>query len=225
MAMNNTAAMQKLRQLLAAKNAGARFEADKKVLNVPPDHDPLANKTMAQELIDLNKELKQEKMIVYNERQSDFIELVYSGQSCALIGPAGTGKTTSTKGAIIKLIDSGKAGQLDIADHKYLRSGTPGIICTSFTNKAVQNLKKVLPRDLQSNCLTVHKLLEFQPEFYDVWDEEQGKYKKTMRFEPKRNANNRLPATIKTVIIDEASMLDGDLWNQLFGSNLITFLS
>ena len=64
MAMNNTAAMQKLRQLLAAKNAGARFEADKKVLNVPPDHDPLAGKTMAQELIDLNKEIKPEEGLV-----------------------------------------------------------------------------------------------------------------------------------------------------------------
>lgn len=210
----NNAAMQKLRQLLAAKNASARFDADKKVLNVPPDHNPLAQ--AVSETLHPTHELARDKVVVYNERQSEFIELVYSGKSCALIGPAGTGKTTSTKGAILKLIESGKAGQLDIADHKYLRGGTPGIICTSFTNKAVQNLKKVLPLDLQKNCLTIHKLLEFQPEFYEVWDDKESKYKKTMKFEPKRNDSNRLPSSIKTIVIDEASMLDGDLWNQLF---------
>jgi ATP-dependent exoDNAse (exonuclease V) alpha subunit len=206
--------MAKLRALIAAKSASAKFDQDKRILNVPPDHDPLAS--AVREVAQGAHELARDKVVIYNERQSEFIDTVYSGKSCALIGPAGTGKTTSTKGAILKLIESGKAGQLDIADHKYLIGGTPGIICTSFTNKAVQNLKKVLPLDLQKNCLTVHKLLEFCPEFYEVWDEKESKYKKTMKFEPKRNENNRLPASIKTIIIDEASMLDGDLWNQLF---------
>lgn len=210
----NQASLARLRQLIAAKSASAKVEEDRKKLNVPPDYDPLA--AAVKETLHPVHELARDKVIVYNEQQSKFIELVYSGKSCALIGPAGTGKTTSTKGAILKLIDSGKAGRLDIADHKYLQSGTPGVLCTSFTNKAVQNLKKVLPLDLQKNCLTVHKLLEFQPVYYDTYDEEAGKYKKTMRFEPKRNSTNRLPSSIKVIVIDEASMLDGELWNQLF---------
>lgn len=210
----NSAAMAKLKALIASKNASAKFDKDKITLNARPDHNPLDQ--AVSDITHPSHELARDKVVTYNEKQSEFIELVYEGKSCALIGPAGTGKTTSTKGAILKLISSGRAGTLDIADHKYLVSGTPGIICTSFTNKAVQNLKKVLPLDLQKNCLTIHKLLEFVPEYYDIWDEKEGKYRKTMKFEPKRNAQNRLPSSINTVIIDEASMLDGDLWNQLF---------
>lgn len=216
MSMSNSEAMRKLRELIAKKSAGARFEEDKKALNVPPGQDQPALQVKESSLAQEIHTLARDKKVIYNERQSEFIETVFKGNHCALIGPAGTGKTTSTKGAILKLIESGRAGILDIADHKYLRGGTPGIICTSFTNKAVQNLKKVLPLDLQKNCLTVHKLLEFCPEYYDIWDEKESKYRKTMKFEPRRNASNKLPASIKTVIIDEASMLDGDLWNQLF---------
>lgn len=211
----NSEAMRKLKALLAAKSTGDRVEKDKVTLRVSPDFKAAENYSGISDS-PLSAQLPATKQIIYNARQSEFIDTVLTGKHCSLIGPAGTGKTTSVKGAITQLVTSNKAGTLTVSDHKYLRSGTPGIVCTSFTHKAVSNMKKVLPADLQKNCLVLHRLLEFSPEFYEIWDQESGKYKKTMRFEPRRNSSNLLPSSIKTLIIDEASMVGVDLWNQLF---------
>ncbi|MNZ62440.1 ATP-dependent RecD-like DNA helicase [compost metagenome] len=76
-------------------------------------------------------------------------------------------------------------------------------------------MKKVLPVDLQKNCMTIHKLLEYMPEFFEEWDEKTGKYRKSMRFVPSWGENRKLPHSIKTIIIDEASMVPTSLWNRL----------
>lgn len=201
----STAAIQKLRALLAKRDVELKLQEDTKTLGIPPQGARTPQLIAAQ---DSGK-------IVYNLQQAQFIQLVSQGKSCALIGPAGTGKTTCTKGAIINLIQTNKVGKLEILKHKHLRSGTPGIVCTSFTNKAVQNMKKVLPADLRGNCLTIHKLLEFAPEYFEVWDEKAGTYRKTMRFVPTRNRNNPLPPSLEVLIIDEAGMVPVDLWNLL----------
>lgn len=154
--------------------------------------------------------------ITYNSEQSQFIHLASSGKSCVLIGAAGTGKTTCQKGAVLSLLQSGRIPVIsDNLSHKYVKQGTPGIVLTSFTRRAVRNLKRAMSDDLKDNCITLHKLLEYQPVQYEVYDEEQDKYKMTMRFEPTRSAINPLPSTIKCIVFDESSMISCELFDQL----------
>lgn len=155
------------------------------------------------------------KDIDYNFAQQTFIDLLVSGRPVALTGPAGSGKTTAVKGGIRRLLKEGKIPPIPQSTHKWIHSGTPGVVCTAFTNKAVENMKKVLPKDLRGNCITIHKLLEFKPEYFDTIDEETGATKKTMQFLPSRNADNPIPFGIKVLIIDEATMTDVLLWNAL----------
>lgn len=202
-------ALRRLKALVAKKQLDEQVARGVIKLNIPPEGQELPGPPA--EFIP-----KSQQIIRYNSRQQDFIDIATSGRSVALIGPAGTGKTTCTKGAILSMIQSNKWPQLQIVNHKWLNSGVPGIVCVAFTNKAVQNMKKVLPIDLQKNCMTIHKLLEFIPDFYETWDATTGKYKKTMRFVPSWHEKHKLPSSIKTIIIDEASMVPTSLWNMLF---------
>lgn len=139
----------------------------------------------------------------YNDKQLEAIERAMRGQSFCLIGAAGTGKTTTTREIIGQLVKLPHISPLE-KETKYLRKGTAGIVVISFTNKAVNNLKRYLPQELKEHCLTYHKLLEYGP----VWYEEGGG-KKTMRFEPSFNLDNKLPH-ISCVIVEESSMVDAD---------------
>lgn len=151
--------------------------------------------------------------IKYNERQLEAIDLVASGQSCVIIGAAGTGKTTIQKASTQALIDSGSITPL-LAEHKYLRSSSPGLAIVAFTRRATNNIRKNLTDDLQPCCITIHKLLEYAP--VEVWiTQEDGSSKRSMRFEPGRNAENPLPASISTIIIEEASMVSLELFKQI----------
>jgi ATP-dependent exoDNAse (exonuclease V) alpha subunit len=153
--------------------------------------------------------------ITYNKEQQQFIDLASSGSSCVLIGSAGTGKTTCMQGAAESLIDSGKAGVLNSDGHKYLTSGTPGIIVIAYTRRAVNNIKKVLPEDLKKNCITAHKLLEYAPERTTVTDPETGIERNSMVFLPMRNAGRPLPSSIHTIIVEESSMLSVELYAEI----------
>jgi len=153
--------------------------------------------------------------ITYNSQQAEFISLISSGESCVLIGAAGTGKTTCSQGGIAALIATGKVQPLAIEGHKHLLQGGPGIIIISYTRRAVNNIRKVQSTDMQGNCITSHKLLEYQPEYYEISDPETGETKKTMRFEPTRHASNPLPASIGTIIVEEASMLSVELTSEI----------
>lgn len=153
--------------------------------------------------------------ITYNPEQEEFISLISSGKPCVLVGAAGTGKTTSTQGGIKALIASGNIPILDPMDHRHLKQGGPGIIIASYTRRAVNNIRKIQSADLQHNCITLHKLLEYKPEYFDVYDPETGLDKKTMRFVASRNSTNPLPPTIHTIIIEEASMVSVELFTEL----------
>ena len=155
------------------------------------------------------------ELITYNSKQQEFIDLVVSGKSCCLLGAAGTGKTTASRGANLALLQSGNIPILHSDGHKHLPSGGPGIIITSFTRRAVNNIRKVQSEDLKDNCITVHKLLEYQPNYFEINDPETGKSKRTMRFEPNRDKNNPLPTSIVTVEIEEGSMLSVQLFNEV----------
>jgi len=154
-------------------------------------------------------------LITLNAKQLEFVTLAASGRDCVLIGAAGTGKTTCQKAVTLALISSGHAGTLASAGHKHLASGTPGIVICAYTRRAVSNIRRNVSSELQGNCITIHKLLEYQPVYYEVTDPETGKDRTTMRFEATRNAANPLPPSIKTIIFEEASMIGTDLHAQV----------
>jgi exodeoxyribonuclease V alpha subunit len=153
--------------------------------------------------------------IQLNSKQLEFVTLAGSGKSCVLIGAAGTGKTTCQKAVVANLINSGAAGILNSGGHKHLVSGTPGIVICAYTRRAVANIRRNMPADLQNNCITIHKLLEYQPVFYEVDDPVSGKAKNTMKFEATRNRMNPLPSSIHTVIFEESSMIGTDLHQEV----------
>lgn len=156
------------------------------------------------------------ELIYYNEEQSRIIDIALSGQSCVLLGAAGTGKTTCMRGLVEELSRQPRIPQLRDVVHKYLPScGVPGIMLVSFTRRAVANLKRAMPEHMRANCITIHKALEYEPHYYEVEDPESGNSKTTMRFEPARTALNPLPYDIRVVIVDEASMVSVELEKQL----------
>jgi exodeoxyribonuclease V alpha subunit len=156
-----------------------------------------------------------ERGISYNQAQSEFINLLSKGNSCVLVGAAGTGKTTCMKGALNALIQSGKVPLYANDGHKHLTNATHGILICAFTRRAVANIKKNLSHDMRGSCITVHAALEYAPEYYDVLDPITQEYKSTMRFSPTRNSHRPLAETIKYCVIEESSMLGVDLFKEL----------
>lgn len=154
--------------------------------------------------------------ITFNLRQSEFIRSTATGTNSVLIGAAGTGKTSCMNGAITSLLSSGRIPVIQDNDgHKYLTIGTPGIVACSYTRRAVSNLRKAMPSNMRGNCITIHKLLEYQPVDYYITDPETGEEKKSMKFQPTRDSYNPLPRSIKCVILDESSMISVELFRQL----------
>ncbi len=147
-----------------------------------------------------------------NAKQRLFIETALKGEDVCLIGAAGTGKTTVTGKFTRALMDQGDIEKLGV-ETKYLSASSPGILITSFTRKAVNNIRRAVIPELQGNVLTMHKALEFQPVFYEIFDTKTAGMKKTMKFEPQRHSLNPLPSTITLVVYEEGSMIGMELYN------------
>jgi exodeoxyribonuclease V alpha subunit len=157
-------------------------------------------------------------LITLNGKQQEFVKTASLGKSCVLIGAAGTGKTTCQRAVTQTLIHSGIAGILSAEGHKHLISDTPGIVICAYTRRAVANIRRNMPEDLQNNCITIHKLLEYQPVYYEVMDEATGESKTTMKFEATRNIHRPLPPSIKVIIFEEGSMIGTDLHQEVINA-------
>ena len=203
-------------RILAIKQARESNQANDKS-EPEPVLKPLAKAIQSVNSVNSSQGMHGE-VITYNKEQLEFITMAAEGKSCILIGAAGTGKTTCSQGAIKALINSGNIPALKTDGHKHLVSGAPGIIITAYTRRAVNNSRKIQSEDFKSNCITIHKLLEYAPVYYESIDPETENVKRTMRFEPTRCANNPLPSSIRTIIIEEASMVGTDLAEQLFAA-------
>ena len=155
------------------------------------------------------------EVITLNEKQLEFVKLAASGKSCILIGAAGCGKTTSMRAVATALVQSGNLPILHNSDHKYLTSGVPGIVFCAYTRRATANLRRNLPDDLKANCITIHKLLEYEPTYNTVVDPETGNEKTVMSFEPARNSYNPLSSDIRVVVFEESSMIGVDLYKEV----------
>lgn len=155
-------------------------------------------------------------LITYNKEQAAFLDTIKHGKSAVLIGAAGTGKTTVMRGTLESLLSSNSIHIPPIQDaHKHLPSHAPGIVIIAYTRRAITNIKKVLPEELKSNAITYHKLMEYEPSFFEVEDPNTGELRNTMQFLPGRNGMNPLPKNIKVIIVEEASMLSIEYYELL----------
>ena len=145
----------------------------------------------------------------WNTEQSQAIENGVVGKSFVLIGAAGTGKTTTLRGLLKAKLEKHAIPMLKTGT-QHLAVGTPGIVLLSYTRRAVRNIARQMPAELKSHCLTIHRVLEFAPEIY-YEPNEQGLETKKMRFAPQRHEANPLPEELRTVVIDESSMVSIDL--------------
>lgn len=144
-----------------------------------------------------------------DESQIAAVTALANQQYGALIGAAGTGKTTVQKYLLKELI-YGKDSTLTVRRLE----GKQGlnIAMVAFTGMAVQVMKSNLPRWMHETCKTIHALLEFEPE--ETISEKTGR--ETRLFRPQRNSIRKLDVDI--VVIDEASMLGLELWMQLLAA-------
>ena len=149
-----------------------------------------------------------------NPEQQQAIQLASERKGFCLVGAAGTGKTTTVKMLAQELVQ-GDLPKLQQST-KYLNSGSPAIAFISYTNRAVKNIARALQdtHSLAAHCLTIHKLLEFGPVWYDVPDMESGGTRKTMRFEPRYTAGNPIKG-LELIVVDESSMCDTRLFKQV----------
>lgn len=155
--------------------------------------------------------------ITYNERQQEFVSLASTGQSAILIGAAGTGKTTCMKGVVSALIQHPKTRILQNHDHKHLLHGVPGIVVCAYTRRATNNIRRNMDEGMKGNCITIHKLLEYGPEYTTIIDD-NGKEKTIMEFVPFRNALNPLPPEISCIVFEESSMISTALFAEVMAA-------
>lgn len=159
---------------------------------------------------------KIDNSVAWNEQQLAAINMGLSRRNFCLIGAAGTGKTTTLKGMIYSMLRNELIPPLK--DHeatKWLKAGAPGLVLCSFTNMAVRQIAKNFSGDI--TCITIHKLLEFAPVQYKVVNEAGDEVTK-MTFEPSRDRLNPLPRGLKTIVVDESSMVDCDLFQLLLNA-------
>lgn len=154
----------------------------------------------------------------WNTEQQRAIALVTAGKSCAIVGSAGTGKTTLNKTAIRLRMQAPDMPLLETST-KNLIAKNPSLVVLSYTNTAVDNIRNIIGKETGATCLTIHKLLEFAP----VW-ENTGKFnpetgapilKRT--FQPTYYDMNKLPH-IATIIIEESGIVNVRLFEQLLAA-------
>lgn len=174
----------------------------------------LAEEQTTNQAPEIPVKLPESRVFEDNPEQAEFVRLAMTGQSCVLIGAAGTGKSTTLKRFIRELLATREIDTITDLTHKHLMAGIPGLLCASYTRPSVANLKKILP-DLRENCLTLHKTLEYRPHFFEVEDPLTSNIRQTMRFEPSRHAKRKLDSGLKLIILDESGTIPIDLYDLL----------
>lgn len=151
---------------------------------------------------------------VLNDKQREAVlRFGINGESGVIIGPAGTGKTTTMKAVIQAAIYYGRIPKVsDEFVHKHHHSDF-GIWCGSFTKIATRNLRDNMPEEIKSATINIHQLLEFEP-IFDTITGDDGNPKNIMRFEPSRTAMRPLPPEFTTFVTDEGSMVSTKLDQQ-----------
>lgn len=160
--------------------------------------------------------------IKLNDKQDLACVYALEGKSFVLTGAAGTGKTTAAREIARNFLERGQLGVHTFKNEDGTRATGPGIAFISYTRRATANIRRALHKDpelerkLQYNVVTIHRLLEYEPEFFEKIDEKTGEPKTTMRFLPRRTATR--PLDCRVLVIEEASMLGLDLWEKLYAA-------
>ena len=157
--------------------------------------------------------------ISLNEKQDMSVQYAVDGTSYVLTGEAGTGKSTAIQAVCKSLLryhrDKLKDCSYRLMDRSGGRMTAPSIVICAYTRKAVNNVERIISSDFElsaelAGCFqTVHNLLEYSPVM--VWSEKQER--EVQMFKPQRGRWN--PLDVTHIIIEEASMLGLDLWDEL----------
>ncbi len=153
--------------------------------------------------------------ITWDGSQLAALDGIRSQKYACLIGAAGTGKTTVTKQIVseiqqtVSLIDLNRT-RVHQSDKKEMNIA---IAFCAFTGRAVQQMKRALPREYHSMCQTVHATLGYAPTKEPFYDEQKKIWAEKLVFRPTFDANNKLP--YECIVIDECGMLPINLWNEL----------
>lgn len=156
--------------------------------------------------------------IVLDESQLEAVEGLQNQKYGVLIGSAGKGKTTTTKYLLAKIVD--QCGRLRHTDLPTFREGDieiktdfPAICFCSFMGKAVQQMKRALPKDYHPLANTIHATLGYAPVYEERYDEETDEHREVMVFRPTYTSTNKLP--FEVIIIDETGTVPIALWHEL----------
>lgn len=209
----------RLQELIAARKKARELEVLEAEYTIDGFHAEMAENPLYPTAEPFSNNLttsdKYGNVITYNDKQQEFVSLATTGKSCILIGPAGTGKTTAMRGTVQSLIQSPHTGILTAGHgHKFLPNDVPGIVICAYTRRATNNIRRNMDTGMQSNCITIHKLLEYTKVYESVMNE-QGEQKTKMAFEPSRHRGNPLPTTITTIIFEESSMISTELFAEI----------
>jgi exodeoxyribonuclease V alpha subunit len=188
-----------------------QYRAELAAKAFPSIQNPIAATISESQENDSPRTLLSASEIVLNEQQQAAVNMALSGQSFCLIGPAGTGKTATVNTVINRLISGHKIPTIGETT-KVFRASNYGIVGCAFTRRARDNLQRNSPEALP--CSTLHNLIEFAPVKKPTINA-KGDPATTMVFEPQRHKDNPLPINLTYLIIDEASMVSTDLYEQV----------
>lgn len=180
-----------------------------------------------------------------NAEATQAIRMINSGKSCAVVGGAGTGKSTIMARVVHDLIGSGlippcfsqsqehyKNLGCDV-NHNTISRGQPGILVVALSHKAKNAIaaklsphmdyvwnapngeREVTKISARICVMTIHAALAFQPVRTEI-EEDDGTVTESMRFEPSRGSHNPLPDDIKLVILEEAGQVPLSLFISLY---------
>ena len=153
----------------------------------------------------------------WDDSQLSAIDNIVKDQFSVLIGAAGSGKTTVVKEIVNRLTQQGLIKPISYQRVNGVNVNRYNISFCSFTGKAVEQLRKSIPANLQCCCETLHSLLEYSPEIVErLTTDTNGNtiVKSSKIFVPKRDEFNLLNQNI--IVIDESGMVGIDLWNNLW---------
>lgn len=212
-------------QLAAHKAAGAAQEIHnaQRELEKAVAADEAAKAKDAKAARDKDKHETFSLNIRLNDKQDLAVVYALEGKSFVLTGAAGTGKTTAARAIASAFLERGKLGthafKVDEGEGNVVKIA-PGIAFISYTRRATANIRRALHKDeiletkLKYNVTTIHKLLEYEPEWYDVMVDGEAVTK--MRFVPRRDAQRLLDC--KVIVIEESSQFGLDLYEKFYAA-------